>query len=106
MEPAGNCENVDWSTTVRFLFGDTFHISLSRVPLSAEPVIFTSKTPCSVLALVIFWAIVVNSCAPCPGVGVGVGVGFFACGVLEPPQAKKPTPTPTPTPGQIGRAHV
>ena len=44
MEPAGNCANVDWSTTVRFLFADTFHISLSRVPLSAGPLIFTLKT--------------------------------------------------------------
>src|SRR5207237_10076975 len=82
-----HCEIVDCSTTLRFLFGDMFHLSLSSVTLSADPVIFTSKTPCSVLAVVIFWPIVVNSRVPCPGVGVGVGVGFFACGVLEPPQA-------------------
>src|SRR5436309_2843385 len=77
-DPEENWLTVDWSTIVRFLLGVAFHISLSTVPLKAGPVIFTLKMPCSVLAVLTFWAIVVSICCPRPGVGVGgtVGVGF------------------------------
>src|SRR6266568_4764271 len=51
IEPTGNCENEDCRTTVRFLFGATFHISLLRVPLSAWPAIVTLRIACNVSAV-------------------------------------------------------
>src|SRR5579864_2534910 len=62
------------------------------VPLNVCPAMLMSRIVCSVLALLIFCASVVNSCCPCADVGDGVSSGFLvgACGLVgESPHAAR-----------------
>src|ERR1700730_5734858 len=74
MVPLANCPMLDCKTTVRFLSGARFHISLLIAPLRAGPEMVMSTIACSVRAPLSVCPACASNCVPRSDTGVGEDV--------------------------------
>src|SRR5689334_23339042 len=76
---------VDCNTTLRFLSGVWFHISLFMVPLRPELVMLIFARACSVRAPLNFCPACVNSCVPVSVAAEDVGTGVTGGKLVDEP---------------------